>query len=1312
MTNSHGYLVEYPRIRVDHFDQGPIPLPRSLLAHRKAVLNHDADDDHFDAHQRHFPKPLVYLLTHIHTDHLAGLDRPGITAPIYCSFATKNLLLRYERQSDRVGYDNHHGRLVRPYAHLQVSDRQATAKGRLSGNRASAHDLLHPLPYNQPTEVAYTPRTRITITLLESNHMFGGTMFLVEGPRGAVLHTGDLRAEGWWCEALVRNAAISRYIAWNRNIDVPGVQPSNLAARSDQAWAEAMQQQQQRRGSSGSSGRGSGGGRGASPSRSTTAPARGTGTSRGPAAGASTSQDTDPCSDQDTQDLVDRHRAAAPFQSLRLENIYLDTEMLLSTQPVPSKERALQDMVTLLRAFPPDTVFYLNSWTWGYEGMLKAVAKAFGCRVHVDRFKAGMYRAARCEDPFLSQIITLDPDESRFHACERKNMCDVLLRSPASAREAILQPSAHVADDSSLSGRRDLPPEERWGPAEDRGDGPLVVFVNPAQISEERWADTFEQARGRLEYARQGRTSWPRAVLVPLERHSPLPELQRFVDLFRPRTVSPNTILDVRGGLDYYLLHSLFGPYIAKGGADRLAAEGLALLGDRQWAFFERQIQMARHKASKGGQDSIEGHASGSDPPAAAPHSRQNSDGTAAAVKAAEVEALVKTRGISLKAGTMHNMAGNVAALLEIERWRRHEGMAEGVSFPASISAPEESSWDLSESGNQSGATAGYDADQSQAAEMTLRPTSPRCRPRQPSPAKQQGVHQASASAATEGERSSSPKTGNGAGVEEATTTGRPPEPPTPSSDEALASRYLNILIHHFRVHYIRRAGITYVDMWREVRRRRPNDAAKVEQLCQVEQGIQPPAWTLDDGDKRDGNAASSGIHHHHQQQQQQRRPSPKAAAAEATSPGPTTGQPTSMEPEVDDGASLHALETVLELLEAPSDEDLPDELGDQPEDHAIGYRILLGRFRAGQICQLQPVEGTDSLSLHQGSGSRQPSTRGWHPLASRLFATLDRDLRRVLTILTCAASGDDLHSIDDKMATFDLGEQAIKVVALVLACRQVSRAFTTEELRGLCSGLLALIEIGHGLAASPAQTRSPGDDGHDPDVGMRRILALSTFALQNEELHREVLEPLEQRLVAAADGPMRRMVLSIPPETGRVLTSAAPPGSESCGGGGGGSPTSAAAATRSPSSPSPSSPEPSHTIRQLIAARTSRRTGAGGNGGASALTDGPTTPPRTPTRRPTSPPAEEQDAHRARGLDESQGTNVSSSTLPEESTQEEPDVPTGAGAGAGTGAGGRTEELFPSLEHLSASTRGPMRGTRGPLPAHRPRRYWIRSVV
>lgn len=119
--------------------------------------------------------------------------------------------------------------------------------------------------------------------------------YLVEGPEGAVLHTGDVRAEPVMLEQLARNPLIQKYIP--------------------------------------------------DPFSRYTAP---------------TKEDS-------------------PLRTL--EAIYIDTAALVQASEVPSKEDASCNLVELMELFPDTTKFFINAWTWGYEDVLKAVARNFSSKV-------------------------------------------------------------------------------------------------------------------------------------------------------------------------------------------------------------------------------------------------------------------------------------------------------------------------------------------------------------------------------------------------------------------------------------------------------------------------------------------------------------------------------------------------------------------------------------------------------------------------------------------------------------------------------------------------------------------------------------------------------------------------------------------------------------------------------------------------------------------------------------------------------------------------------------------------------------------
>jgi hypothetical protein len=57
--------------------------------------------------------------------------------------------------------------------------------------------------------------------------------FLIEGSRGAVLHTGDFRGEPWFLESLARNPFLQKYLS--HGIDPAEKQPMNPVSHTLEA---------------------------------------------------------------------------------------------------------------------------------------------------------------------------------------------------------------------------------------------------------------------------------------------------------------------------------------------------------------------------------------------------------------------------------------------------------------------------------------------------------------------------------------------------------------------------------------------------------------------------------------------------------------------------------------------------------------------------------------------------------------------------------------------------------------------------------------------------------------------------------------------------------------------------------------------------------------------------------------------------------------------------------------------------------------------------------------------------------------------
>ncbi|KAH8114435.1 hypothetical protein DFH11DRAFT_1688950 [Phellopilus nigrolimitatus] len=166
-------------------------------------------------------------------------------------------------------------------------------------------------------------------------------------------------------------------------------------------------------------------------------------------------------------------------------------------------EYATDGLIELMSAFPFHTRFYINAWTWGYEDILKAISRSFASKIHVDRYKHEVY--TNLSDPELRALVTRDFKSTRFHACERFDRCGLV-----------------------------------------RYDDPGVVYINPVNLSCTNWELYLEKTRAQL-----GRGDLPMHLLVPLHRHSSLPELQSFVGLFKPKRLVPNFLEPCLFGLDW-----------------------------------------------------------------------------------------------------------------------------------------------------------------------------------------------------------------------------------------------------------------------------------------------------------------------------------------------------------------------------------------------------------------------------------------------------------------------------------------------------------------------------------------------------------------------------------------------------------------------------------------------------------------------------------------------------------------------------------------------------------------------------------------
>lgn len=138
-----------------------------------------------------------------------------------------------------------------------------------------------------------------------------------------------------------------------------------------------------------------------------------------------------------------RHNGKEPHK--RLDTIYLDTTFASKTDPYqhfPSKAEGIAELLNKVSQYPKDTLFYLNTWTFGYEDVWSAIATYLDTKIHVDQYKYGVYAALgsslepRALDYFKlimshagnhAQLGCLTPDSQahQIHSCEQGTSCYV-----------------------------------------------------------------------------------------------------------------------------------------------------------------------------------------------------------------------------------------------------------------------------------------------------------------------------------------------------------------------------------------------------------------------------------------------------------------------------------------------------------------------------------------------------------------------------------------------------------------------------------------------------------------------------------------------------------------------------------------------------------------------------------------------------------------------------------------------------------------------------------------------------------------------
>ncbi|KAL7920265.1 beta-lactamase-like protein [Trichoderma austrokoningii] len=477
MSTFNGLVREFPDIRIDYF------------------RHHDG-----------ISPPSACFLSHVHSDHLAGLET--LRSPfVYCSAATREILLRLERNPCRINY----------------------SKGILEARQQTYKHLskvIKPLPLETPTIIELQPRNQLMVTLFDANHCPGSVMFLIEGNGKAILYTGDVRCEPWFVNTIARNPTLIEYTGGIKTLDT----------------------------------------------------------------------------------------------------IYLDTSFTDSI-PFQTKAEGIAQLLRKVAQYPKDTIFYIQSWTYGYEDVWIALSKALGSPIHVDDYKFRIFSSLTaspenrsgfgsyltstaaalsgfmCGNSHRPGCLTTNQDV-RLHSCESGDMCSIA-RQPSVVRiQPVIAsfPDGNAMHEAGIGGGgEDLEREmELEVPSMSDLHNLLEIISSLKNTTEEARAECGRLLANALATSRSlqlyiksediqltdlrkailpttnqhlragpslltnedgSNDKLPNIIRFPYSRHSSYPELCNLIDALKPKDVWPCTFhLDSwrKKGIS---IESLFGQY-------------------------------------------------------------------------------------------------------------------------------------------------------------------------------------------------------------------------------------------------------------------------------------------------------------------------------------------------------------------------------------------------------------------------------------------------------------------------------------------------------------------------------------------------------------------------------------------------------------------------------------------------------------------------------------------------------------------------------------------------------------------------------
>ncbi|PTB38498.1 hypothetical protein M441DRAFT_70873 [Trichoderma asperellum CBS 433.97] len=291
-----------------------------------------------------------------------------------------------------------------------------------------------------------------------------------------------------------------------------------------------------------------------------------------------------------------------------LDTIYLDTSFT-DDIPFQTKAEGIAELLRKVARYPKDTIFYIQSWTYGYEDVWIALSKALNSPIHVDDYKLRIFSSIApalsgfmCGNSLQTGCLTANKNV-RLHSCESGNMCSIARQSSVVRIQPVIASfsDGKVIHEAGIGGGgEDLEREMELGVASTSDLHNLLEIIDALKnTTEEARTEctrllTNALASGRnlqlnirediyltdlrkaiLSIAKQhlkaassltgnedhGGDELPKVIRFPYSRHSSYPELCNLLNAFKPKDIWPCTFHLDSWREKAISIESLFGRY-------------------------------------------------------------------------------------------------------------------------------------------------------------------------------------------------------------------------------------------------------------------------------------------------------------------------------------------------------------------------------------------------------------------------------------------------------------------------------------------------------------------------------------------------------------------------------------------------------------------------------------------------------------------------------------------------------------------------------------------------------------------------------